>query len=69
MIIKNLIKQLIKHGENISEDQDIYIRCGDNAYPAQVRFFKENGKTVPYIDIDYSKLDSHKNYPPNSDEI
>lgn len=42
-------------------DSEVYIQIGDNAYPAKVRVFVENGKLVPYITID--NTNEHRNFP------
>lgn len=43
------------------EKQTVYIQIGDNAYPAKIRVFKEQGKNIPYITID--NYDDHRNFP------
>lgn len=42
-------------------DSEVYIQVGDDAYPAKVRVFMENGKPVPYITVDNVK--EHRNFP------
>lgn len=40
---------------------EVYIQIGDNAYPAKVRLFLENGKLIPYVTID--NTNEHRNFP------
>lgn len=42
---------------------EVFITLGDNCYPAKVRVFLENGKKIPYITLDMSKIDHHRNFP------
>ena len=54
----------LKHAmDHLPAKQEVFVRQGDNAYPAKIRFFKENGKTIPYIEIDMEKKDYHRNFP------
>jgi len=46
---------------NLDNKQEVYIQIGDNAYPATVRVFVENGKHIPYITID--NTNEHRNFP------
>lgn len=40
---------------------EVYIRIGDDAYPAKLMVFKENDKLVPYLTIE--NTDEHRNFP------
>lgn len=42
-------------------NSEVYIQIGDNAYPAKVRLFYENGKLIPYITVD--NYEEHRNFP------
>lgn len=49
-------------GKVLSEiDSELYIQIGDDAYPAKIRLFEENGKVIPYITID--NTNEHRNFP------
>lgn len=57
------IDELKDQVHGIPAKQEVFIRIGDDAYPAKIRLFKEGDKVIPYIDIDHSRLDEHRNFP------
>lgn len=38
--------------DNFPNLQEVYIRVGNTAYPAKIKFFEEEGNSIPYIDME-----------------
>jgi len=41
-----------KELDKIPNVQEVYVRVGNTAYPAQIKFYNEEGKIIPYIDME-----------------
>lgn len=55
--------------DRLTSGTPIFVRQGDNAYPAKPRLFEEEcaqGDTpglVLYLEIDHKRLNEHRNFP------
>lgn len=50
-----------KQLSNIPQMQEVYVKIGDDAYPAHIRFFDEGGKIIPYVCLEDTL--GHRNFP------
>ena len=44
-------------------DTILYNRYSDDAYPLDIKIFKEGNDVTPYFVVDMCRLDGHRNYP------
>lgn len=58
-------KELEKILKKLPDDAQIFVRSGDDAYPAKGRYFGDegDGEHVLYFQIDQKKTDYHRNFP------
>lgn len=54
------VKEIKAILENLDDDTEVFIKNGEDAYPAKVRLFAER-EIVPYFEIE--RIDEHRNYP------